>query len=189
MKLIPALAFLLFAATIQAQDLERRPDAPKTNDPAISNPANTLRQKLIYPNTPIPDGMVWVPRGKLWHAEELSSCEWCGKPMTFKQAAFDKKMSSVFLLEIALTMTDIELGQACIRTGRCKEGNPLLGTGSRSMQYSIRLPVIAAMWMNSAWARKGDKRLHIGGLKHWYILPLVMHAEAAFGIVSGIGRR
>jgi hypothetical protein len=108
--------------------------------------------------------------------------------MTFKHAAFDKKMSSMFLLEIALTMTDIELGQACLKTGRCKEGNPFLGTGSRSMEYSIRLPGIVAAWMDSAWARKGDKRLHVGGLKHWYILPLTMQGEAAIGIVSGIRR-
>jgi hypothetical protein len=186
MKLIPALGFLLFAATVHAQDLDRRPDPPKSNDLSISVSSNTLSQKLLYANTFIPDGMVWVPRGKLWHAEEQNSCEWCGKPMTFKNAAFDKKMSSVFLLELALTVADVELGQSCFKTGRCKEGNPLLGGGGRSMQYSIRLPTIAAMWINSAWARKGDKRLHIGGLRHWYIGPMIMHAEAIIGIVSGV---
>ena len=188
MKLIPALVLLLFVTVVHAQELDRRPDAPKTNDPTILAPQIPLTQPLLYPNTPIPDGMVWEPRGKVWHAEELNSCEWCGKPMTFKHAAFDKKLSSVFLAEIALTVTDVELGQSCLRAGRCKEGNPFLGGGSRSMQYSIRLPIVAAMWINSAWARKGDKRLHIGGLRHWYVAPLIMHAEALVGIASGAGR-
>ncbi len=189
MKLIPALGLLLFVTAVHAQELDRRPDAPTTNDPTVPIAFNTLVQERIYPNTIIPDGMVWVSRGKVWHAEELNSCEWCGRPMTFKHAAFDKKMSSVFLLEVALTVTDIEVGQACIKTGRCREGNPLLGGGSRSMQYGIRLPSIVAAWMDSAWARKGDQRLHIGGLKHWYVLPLIMHAESAIGIASGINHQ
>jgi hypothetical protein len=189
MKLISALGLLLLATAVHAQELDGRPDAPKTNNPTVPIAPNTFVQERIYPNTPIPDGMVWVPRGKVWHAEELNSCEWCAKPMTFKHAAFDKKMSSMFLLEIALTTADVELGQACIKTGRCREGNPFLGTGSRSLQYAIRLPAIVAAWMDSAWARKGDKRLHVGGMKHWYWLPLTMHAEAAIGIASGVGRK
>ena len=188
MKLIPSLGFLLIAAVANAQDLPHRPDAPKTNDPAAPIALGTFVHERIYPDTTIPDGMVWVPRGKVWHAEELNSCEWCMKPMTFKRAAFDKKMSSMWLLEVALTITDTELGQACIRAGRCREGNPLLGTGSRSMQYGIRLPIIAAAWMTTAWFRKGDKRYHIGGMKHWYVLPLIYHAASTLGIASGIGR-
>jgi hypothetical protein len=130
--------------------------------------------------------MVWVERGDLWRAKELNSCAWCAKPMTFKQAAFEKKASAMFLVETALTIADVELGQACIKTHRCKEGNPFLGTGSRSTEYSIRLPGIVAAWMDTAWARMGNKRLHVGGLKIWYWLPLVMHVEAAIGIASGI---
>src|SRR3981081_1413093 len=138
MKFISVLGFFLFAATIHAQDLDRRPDAPKTNNLTAASATGSLVQDLIFPNTPIPDGMVWVPRGKVWHAEELNSCGWCSKPMTFRHAAFDRKMSSMWLLEVALMVTDTELGQACLRAGRCKESNPLLGTGSRSMQYGHR---------------------------------------------------
>ena len=188
MKLILALGVLVFAATVHAQELDRRPDAPKSNNFTNSGPSNILVQKLLYPETPIPAGMVWVPRGDVWHAEELNSCEWCGRPRTWKQAAFDRKMSSMFLAEIALTVTDVELGQRCLKAGACKEGNPLLG-GGRTLQYSIRLPIIAVVWADSAWGRKGDKRLNVGGLKHWYVLPLIMHAEAAIGIVSGIRHR
>jgi len=186
MKLILALALLLFATAVQAQELDRRPDAPKTNDLTVPVAAYPLVQKLLYLNTVIPDGMVWVPRGELWHAEELNSCAWCAKPMTFKQAVFDKKASAMFLVATGLMITDVELGQACIKTHRCKEGNPFLGTGSRSMQYSIRVSGIVVAWMDTAWALMGNKRLQVGGLKLWYILPLVMHAEAAIGIASGI---
>ena len=56
------------------------------------------------------------------------------------------------------------------------------------MQYGIRLPIIAAAWMTTAWFRKGDKRYHIGGMKHWYVLPLIYHAASTLGIASGIGR-
>ena len=186
MKFILALGLLLFAATVHSQDLPRRPDAPKTNDPTVPVAAGTLVQKRIYANTSIPDGMVWVPRGKEWHAEELNSCEWCRKPMTFKRAALDKKMSSMWLLEIALTVTDVELGQACLKAGRCREGNPLLGSGSRSMQYGIRLPLIFGAWVDTAWLRKGDERYHIGGMKHWYVLPFIYQAASTIGVASGI---
>ena len=186
MKFISVLGFLLFAATIHAQDLDRRPDAPKTNNLTAASATGSLVQDLIFPNTPIPDGMVWVPRGKVWHAEELNSCGWCTKPMTFRHAAFDRKMSSMWLLEVALMVTDTELGQACLRAGRCKESNPLLGTGSRSMQYGIRIPIIAGAWMTTAWLRKGDRSYHIGGMKHWYSLPLFYHAASAIGIISGL---
>jgi hypothetical protein len=190
MKLIPVLGFLLFGATIHAQDMPRRSDEPKMNDSTAPIAPGTLFQERIYMNTPIPDGMVWVPQDKdtVWHAEELNSCEFCAKPTTFKQAAFDKKMSSMWLLEIALTVTDVELGQACLRAGRCKEGNPLMGSGSRSRQYSIRLPVIAGVWMGTAWLRKGDKSYHIGGMKHWYVLPLLYHAASTIGVATGIRR-
>jgi hypothetical protein len=98
MKFISVLGFLLFAATSHAQDLDRRPDAPKTNNLTAPSATGSLVQDLIFPNTPIPDGMVWVPRGKVWHAEELNSCAWCTKPMTFRHAVFDRKMSSMWLL-------------------------------------------------------------------------------------------
>src|ERR1700730_5099968 len=186
MKVFLAIALLWFATAAQAQELDRRPDAPKTNDLTVPATPYPLVQRLLYPDTLIPDGMVWVPQGKLWHAKEINSCEWCGKPMTFKQAAFDKKMSFEFLVETALSIADIEIGQSCMKAGRCKEGNPLLGRGSRPIQYGVRISAIGAEWMNSAWARKGNLSLHEGGLRHWYLPPLILHVEALVGIVSGI---
>jgi len=167
-----------------AQNMPRRPESTKTNDlssPLISSP---LVQDQIFTNTPIPEGMVWVQRGKAWIAREDNSCEWCGRPMTFKQAAFDKKMTSMWLLEIALTVTDIELGQACLRAGRCREGNPLLGLGSRPAEYGIRLPSIAAGWLATAMVRKGDRNYHVGGMKHWYVFPMIHQTMSTIGLIS-----
>ena len=186
MKLILALVLLLFATAVHAQELDQRPNAPKTNDLTFTAAPYPLVQKLLYANTLIPEGMVWVPRGQLWHAEELNSCAWCAKPMTFKQAVFDKKASAMFLAVTVLMIADVELGQECLKTHRCKEGNPFLGTGSRSTEYSIRVPGIVVAVLDTAWARMGNKRLHVGGLKLWYILPLVMHAEGLIGLVSGM---
>jgi hypothetical protein len=109
--------------------------------------------------------------------------------MTWKQATLDKKMTSLWLLEVGLTVADTELGQVCIRSGRCKEGNPLLGTGSRGMQYGIRMPIIAGAWLGTAWLRKGNKEQNIGGMKHWWILPVIYHASATAGIISGLTHR
>jgi hypothetical protein len=191
MKSIQVLGFLLFVATIHAQDMPRRPDAPNTNDPTASRAPDMLWQRGVDMNTSIPDGMVWVPRdhNRLWHAEELNSCEFCAKPITFKQAALDKKMSSMWLLEIAVTVADVELGQACLKAGRCKEGNPILGSGSRLRQYSIRLPVSVGAWMGTAWLRKGDKSRHIGGMRHWYLFPILYQSAATLGVVAGAMHR
>lgn len=185
MKLALAIAFLLVATTTLAQDLSRRPTPSKTNDLTSAPPFSALLQEQIFTNTQISDGMVWVPAGKAWYPKEVNSCEWCGRPMTFKQAAFDKKMTTLWLLETALTAADIELGQACLRSGRCKEGNPLLGTGSRPVEYGIRIPSIAAAWLATAMLRKGDKSYHVGGMKHWYIFPLIEQGLATTGVISG----
>jgi hypothetical protein len=187
MKFIQVLGFLSFVATIHAQDMPRRTDAPTTNDPTASIAPHMLWQRAVDMNTPIPDGMVWVPRDhdRYWHAEELNSCEFCAKPITFKQAALDKKMSSMWLLEAALTVADIELQQGCLKAGRCKVGNPLLGSGSRSWQYSIRLPIITGAWMGTAWLRKGDKSRHIGGMRHWYLFPILYQTAATLDIAAG----
>jgi hypothetical protein len=109
--------------------------------------------------------------------------------MTFKQAAFDKKASSMYLLGIALIVADVELGQRCREAGRCQEGNPLLGSGSRKMQYSIRLPALGVSWWADAMLRKGDKRVHMGGMKHWYVFPLVLQVGTTIGIISGLANR
>ena len=46
MKFISVLGFLLFAATIHAQDLDRRPDAPKTNN--LTQKRYGLEKVLLY---------------------------------------------------------------------------------------------------------------------------------------------
>lgn len=189
MKLSLTVAMLLLTAAAHAQDLPRRSGAPKTNDLISPVSSSQMVQSQIFTSTPIPAGMVWAPRGSDWFAKELNSCEWCGRPMTFKRAAFDKKMTSMWLLETALTVTDIELGQACLRAGRCKEGNPILGLGSRPVQYGIRIPAIAAGWLATAMLRKGDRNYHVGGMKHWYIIPMIEQSLSTIGVISGAMHR
>lgn len=189
MKLALAIAILVVAPTTLAQDIHHRPAPLATNDLTSTPPISSLGQGQIFKSTFIPDGMVWAPAGKGWHAREVNSCEWCGRPMSFKEAAFDKKMTSMWLLEIALSVSDIELGQACLRAGKCKEGNPLLGTGSRPMEYGIRLPSIAAGWLSTAMLRKGDRDYHVGGMKHWYVIPMIEQTLSTIGLISGAAHR
>jgi hypothetical protein len=189
MKFAMAVAALFCSVTVRAQDLSRGPEPTKANALAVPAPFVPTRRKDIYPDTRIPDGMVWRRQSdRWWQAEEIGSCEFCGRPMTFKQAAFDKKASSMWLSAIALTIADIELGQACIKSGRCMRGNPLFGRETRKTQYSVRLPAIAASWMSVAMLRKGDKGLHIGGMKHWYEFPLAFHAASTVGVISELVR-
>lgn len=176
MTRLAIVLILLLSAPASAQDLPSKPEPRKETLTAVPGE--------VFPA--IPDGMVWVPRGKVWHAEEVSSCFWCAEPMSFKQAAFDKKMSLMWLGEIALMVTDVELNQTCVSDGRCKEGNAFLGAGSRGRQYGIRLPVIAGAWMGTAWLRKGDKGLKIGGMKRWWILPMLYQGMSTAGIATGI---
>jgi hypothetical protein len=42
----------------------------------------------------------------MWHVERVDSCTWCGKPMTWKQAAFDRKAISLWGFRIVMDVTD-----------------------------------------------------------------------------------
>ena len=137
----------------------------------------------------IPDGMVWVPNNGFWEAREMNSCEWCGRPLTFRQAAFDRKALVMWGAAVGLAVADTELAvsRPCFKAQTCGEGNPLLANGRK--QYAVRLPVLFAAWMGTAWLRKGDKSLKIGGMKHWYLFPLVYQGGPVAGIVANLARR
>jgi hypothetical protein len=141
--------------------------------------------------------MVLVPRTEdrkgVWHVEKVGSCFWCGKPMTFKQAAFDKKMSAMWLVEIALRVASTETFMAKCHDGHlsdgraCVEANPLFGN-TRAQQYGVSIPIIVGAWMGTAYLRKGDKRYRVGGLKPWWVLPAVCHAFTIFSIAFDASR-
>ena len=164
--------------------------------PAASEPAGNeapipleLNPTWLTGAEPIPRGMVWVPAGKHWAARETNSCNYCSKPMTFRQAALDKKAIGMWASALALSVADIEVlaSRRCINAGTCREGNPLLG-GTRTQQYALRLPILAGAWIGTAWLRKGDQRLHIGGMKRWWILPMLYQATSSAGVAANLAR-
>jgi hypothetical protein len=166
--------------------LHRRPAESVGNEPPAPP---VLHPAWLTGAEPIPRGMVWVPTGNYWTAREISSCNWCRKPMTFRRAALDKKAIGMWAAAVAATVADIEVlaSRPCINAGRCREANPLLGQ-TRTQQYALRLPVLAGAWIGTAWLRKGDQRLHIGGMKRWWILPLLYQATSSAGVAANLAR-
>lgn len=139
------------------------------------------------------DDLVLVERkedGRLiWHVEKAGTCFWCGRPMTWRQAAFDKKSSSMWALRTGLMVADIELSHhaPCFAAGACREGNPLLGQ-TRAQAYAVAGAITALDWLGVAWLRKGDRQYHIGGSKYWWIPPMVGQATSAVGIIANLAR-
>jgi hypothetical protein len=189
------------SATASVSDVQQEPllnsDVILPHRPANSNPVESgtvdvsaLHPSRLFGGETIPEGMVWVPAGKEWSAREINSCQWCSKPMTFRQAAFDKKTLGMWGTALALTAADIEVlvSRPCIANGSCREGNPLLGGGTRAQQYGLRIPVLAIGWASTAWLRKGDRRLKIGGMKRWWLLPMLYQAAAGAGVIANLAR-
>jgi hypothetical protein len=75
----------------------------------------------------------------------------------------------------AATVADIETTQACIHTGTCKEGHPLMGQ-TRAQAYSVSMSVNAVAF----WAAAEEKR-HGHGAVPFFILwtATAMHAAMA----------
>jgi hypothetical protein len=195
----PALLFailLLFSPFVLAQEIElqRRPaPATVTNEFTVPDKPEPLTRDLIDVDSPPPAGMVWATAqfqdGQKWVAREVGACAWCARPMTFKQAAFDKKMSLMWIGEIALAVADTEIMESrqCIKDGTCREGNPLLGP-SRLQQYGIRMPILFSAWMITAHLRQGSPKKKIGGMKHWWIFPVLYQAGSTAGILANLAR-
>lgn len=166
--------------------LHRRPASSEPTENSPPDPAS-LHPKWLTGHESIPAGMVWVPAGDVWSAREAGSCFWCSKPMTFRQSMLDKKGLGMWGTALALTVADIEVlaSRQCYKAGTCREGNPLLGQ-TRTQQYAVRLPLLAGAWVGTAWLRKGDRRLHIGGMKYWWLLPVAYQATATAGVISNL---
>jgi hypothetical protein len=137
------------------------------------------------------DDLVVVARkndGRMtWHVEKVNSCAWCGAPMTWKQAMFDRKSSSMWALRSALFVADIELAHhlPCFQAGTCREGNPLLGR-TRLQGYSVGAGLTTIAWVSEAYARKGDRKWRVGGYRHWWIVPTIGYAASAVGIITSL---
>lgn len=175
---------LLLATSLHAQSL---PDKPL--------PEVKLGD-LIAPGAPmgdVPDGLVLddvKEDGKrVWQAKKVGTCNWCGEPMTVRHAMFDKRASSMWILRTALMVTDIELSHhsPCFIAHTCKEGNPLLGQ-TRAQAYAVTMALDGLTWYGDGWMRAGSKKYRVGGLKLWWIVPLIGEAGSTVGIVSTLAR-
>jgi hypothetical protein len=168
--------------------LHRRPVASEPADSEAPVPPG-LHPAWLTGTETIPRGMVWVPTGNQWTAREINSCNWCSKPMTFRRAALDNKAIGMWAAALALTVADIEglASRHCINARTCREGNPLLGQ-TRTQQYALRLPILAGAWIGTAWLRKGNQRLHVGGMKRWWILPMLYQATSSAGVAANLAR-
>jgi hypothetical protein len=140
-----------------------------------------------------PADLVKVPHKNdgrwMWHVERVRSCAWCGEPMTWKQAAFDKKSTSLWALRSALFVADIEITHhsPCFQARTCVEGNPLMGQ-TRAQGYAVASATTALSWWAMTHLRKGDKSKHIGGYKYWYMAPILGQFASVVGITANLAR-
>jgi hypothetical protein len=137
-----------------------------------------------------PGGMVWVANRNVWELREQGGCAWCAPPMSFKQAAFDKKMLWFQFGAWGATIADVEYAhsKACVQNGTCTEGNPILRSTDRKVQYGVRLPTLFLAWMGEAYIRKGDTRLNVGGWKWWKILPWLYTGASTTSLIVNAAR-
>jgi hypothetical protein len=177
---IAVLVVLLLPFVTPAQVLMVRP-------PIQPGQPNVPEQPLLFGKEVIPRNMVWRPdtQRNQWVQAEVNSCEHCARPMTWKQAAFDKKALPLWLAAAGMAIADTEytLSRPCIKAGTCTEWNPLLGT-TRAQQYGVRMPVLGLAWLGASWARKGRAEYSIGGMRHWYLVPIVFVAMPSIGFVA-----
>ena len=184
---------LLCAASVGAQEL---PSKPSPQVPAAQESKSSwccivpgMKPMIFERYEPPKQEMVWggINGEKLL---PVNSCAWCGRPISFRQAAFDKKALLMWGAATALAVADTEtaLRHRCFREGRCREGNPLLGN-SRGQQYGVRMSFLGFAWMATAYLRKGDRAKNVGGFRHWWLLPIPYQVLPAIGIGRNAGRR
>ncbi len=176
------IAFLLIALFVPQWVLAQ---SALETEPAAS--VDAVRRHLLYGGEAIRTGMVWRADAQRnqWVQAERNSCEFCAKPMSWKQAAFDKKALPLWLISAGLAVADTEytLSRPCIKDRTCTEWNPLLGT-TRAQQYGVRMPVLALAWAATSWLRKGDAKRNIGGMRHWYVFPMVYIGMPSVGLAA-----
>jgi hypothetical protein len=172
----------LWPPLAQAQSTPRPGQLP---DPPAA--VDAPERQLLLGGETIRRGMVWRADAQRnqWVQTEANSCEFCGKPMSWKTAAFDKKALPLWLVAVGLSVADTEytLSRPCIKDHTCTEWNPLLGK-SRAQQYGVRLPALAVAGLATSWLRKGDEEKHIGGMRHWYAFPMIYMGMPAVGLTA-----
>jgi hypothetical protein len=186
MRALGGLLFvLLFLPQIARAQLPQPAGKLTPADPPAS--VDAFRRYVLRGGEFVRRGMVWrpdAPRNQ-WVQAEANSCEFCQKPMSWKAAAFDKKALPLWLTAAALSVADTEytLSRPCIQDGTCREWNPLLGQ-TRAQQYAVRMPLLALVWMTASRLRKGDTERQIGGMRHWYLIPVIYMGMPAAGLAA-----
>jgi hypothetical protein len=181
------LLALLLAASFLLPQIAQAQSAvqPGQVDPPAA--ADAPRRLLLFGGETIRRGMVWRADSQRneWVQAESNSCEFCGKPMSWKKAAFDQKALPLWLIAVGLSVADTEytLSRPCFKSGACTEWNPLLGH-TRAQQYGVRMPALAVAWMAASWLRKGDDKKNIGGMRHWYAFPMIYMSMPAAGLTA-----
>ena len=179
------LGLFLFVLFLSTATLAQTPvdTATNSNDPPL--PPITLKHRENVPDAPpakiiderrtYPEGNgkpCAVLGGRLYFSDALALSQ---HSKSWSAAATSPGMLLAVGLLTAATVADIETTQSCIKTGTCKEGNPLMGQ-SRAQQYSVGMSINAFAF----WATAEQKR-HGRGVVPFYILwsATALHATLA----------
>lgn len=164
--------------------------------PALPDKPTAYEGQWIYVGEPLPifpPNLVMVEqkedgRGE-WRVKAVDSCAYCGMPLTWKQAAFDKHASSMWALRAGLMVADLEITHhsPCFIAKTCREANPMLGQ-TRAQGYSVDAALLVIPWVIASWTRKGDAKYHIGGYRRWWILPVIGDVASGVGIITNLAR-
>jgi hypothetical protein len=177
MKLVATAVFVLLAANCAAQDLPSKPFSQRISDPLSPVGLGPFVRPHIDRNTFIPQGMVWWSDGRYWYARNEGSCDECGRPMTFRQAAFDRKALAWWGSAVAFEVGTAHSYNRC--SGTCPFFRSFHG------QLAFNMPILGLTWMLTAASREGNQSLHIGGERKWWVGPIISQALAgAFLIVK-----
>lgn len=184
MKKLSAFLLLVYFLLPQIAHAQSVVQPGQVDPPAAVDAPKRL---ALFGGESIRRGMIWRADSQhnQWVQSEANSCEFCGKPMSWKSAAFDKKALPLWLIAVGLSVADTEytLSRPCFKSGACTEWNPLLGQ-TRAQQYGVRVPALAVAWLASSWLRKGDDKRHIGGMRHWYAFPMIYMGMPAAGLAA-----
>ena len=92
--------------------------------------------------------------------------------------AGDKQFWILTAANYASAVADTELTQACMRSGTCHEGNPLLPSG-RKKAYPVQLGI-------STITNIISYKLMKSGYKYWYVPQVAIIGAHGVGITFGL---
>jgi hypothetical protein len=102
-------------------------------------------------------------------------------PVPKEHKVVDRKFLTLFGMTTALTVTDIELTQRCLKAGTCHEANFLYGNDpTRARMYGINIPVLGAQALVSAWLKRRQPER-----KEWMISPIADSIAHGIGSITG----